>query len=213
MSKHLPLTIGLTGGIGSGKSTVCELFAQQGIPVIDTDQIARLVVEPESTGLKLVAEQLGPQYINDEGQLDRAKLREAIFTDPAKKQILESILHPLIRQTMHQQIQNLQRINKEKNAHYPFILVAIPLLVEGIKDNLKPDYLDEIWVVDCSVDKQMARAVSRDQQNAQQIEAIIKQQASREARLKWADRVIQNQAGLPELNRQIAKIMDSFKSI
>ncbi|MEA3404636.1 MAG: dephospho-CoA kinase, partial [Pseudomonadota bacterium] len=94
-----PITIGLTGGIGSGKSAVCDLFSDFGIPIIDTDQIAREVVQPNSPGLVEIAKQLGEQFITKQGELNRPKLRETIFKDPQKKQILESILHPLIRQT------------------------------------------------------------------------------------------------------------------
>ena len=200
-------TIGLTGGIGSGKSLVAKLFSEFGIPVIDTDQIARDVVMPNSAGLQAIAEQLGTEFIGENGELDRLTLRKAIFADPNKKQLLESILHPLIRQKMLQQITDLKQAKK---ASYPFILVAIPLLVEGIKDNKKPDYLDEIWVIDCSEQQQLERATARDQQNREQIKTIIQQQASREQRLAWADLVIQNRAGLPELQQQIEQIMQRW---
>lgn len=202
-------TVGLTGGIGSGKSLVCSLFAERGIPIIDTDQIARQVVQPKSAGLLAIAQHLGNQFINDNGELNRASLRNAIFTDPNKKQKLESILHPLIRQVMLQQIADLKR---DANGRYPFIIVAIPLLVEGIKENQKPDYLDEIWVVDCTEQQQLERATARDQQNHKQIKAIMQQQATRAQRLAWADRVIQNQAGLPELQQQIERIMQQWQN-
>lgn len=205
-----PITIGLTGGIGSGKSAVCDLFSDFGIPIIDTDQIAREVVQPNSPGLVEIAKQLGEQFITKQGELNRPKLRETIFKDPQKKQILESILHPLIRQTMLNQITLLKQATDRT---YPFILVAIPLLVEGIKDNQKPDYLDEIWVVDCSEQTQLDRASQRDQQTRQDIEAIMSQQASRDQRLKWADRVIKNQAGLVELKQQITQVMQTFKQV
>lgn len=205
-----PITIGLTGGIGSGKSAVCDLFSDFGIPIIDTDQIAREVVQPNSPGLVEIAKQLGQQFITKQGELNRPKLRETIFKDPQKKQILESILHPLIRQTMLDQITLLKQATDRT---YPFILVAIPLLVEGIKDNQKPDYLDEIWVVDCSEQTQLDRASQRDQQTRQDIEAIMSQQASRDQRLKWADRVIKNQAGLVELKQQITQVMQTFKQV
>lgn len=203
-----PLTIGLTGGIGSGKSKVCELFAKFGIPIIDTDQIAREVVQPNSTGLREITKQLGKQYITEQGELNRSKLRETIFKEPQKKQILESILHPLIRQNMLSKISHFKQATEST---YPFILVAIPLLIEGIKNNQKPDYLDEIWVVDCSEQTQLERASQRDQQKRQDIEAIMNQQASRDQRLKWADRVIENETGLLELEQQIAQVMQTFK--
>lgn len=206
-SSNTVQTIGLTGGIGSGKSLVCELFAKQGIPVIDTDQIAREVVQPNSPGLRAIAEQLGNGFITEHGELNRSALRQAIFADPAKKQTLESILHPLIRQSMLQQISDLKQ---QEPITFPFILIAIPLLVEGITNNTKPDYLDEIWVVDCSVEQQLERASNRDQQNQQQIKAIIEQQATREERLAWADNVINNQAGLPELQQQVSALMQRF---
>ena len=206
-SGNIVQTIGLTGGIGSGKSLVCELFAKQGIPVIDTDLIARDVVQPNSLGLLAIAEQLGSEFITENGTLNRGALRQAIFANPARKQTLESILHPLIRQSMLQQISDLKQ---QEPITYPFILVAIPLLVENIQDHMKPDYLDEIWVVDCSVEQQLARASNRDQQNQQQIKAIIEQQASREQRLAWADYVIKNQSSLPELEQQVLTLLQRF---
>ncbi len=202
-----PLTIGLTGGIGSGKSAVSQLFAEHGIPIIDTDQIARDVVQPNSSGLKAIQSQLGSEFITELGELNRAKLREAIFADTAQKALLESILHPLIRQQMLKQIQQL---TQSAAAAYPFIIVAIPLLVEGINNNQKPDYLDEIWVVDCTEETQLKRACARDKKQAEKIQAIILQQASRQQRLQWADRIIDNEAGLPELKQQVERIMLSF---
>ena len=209
MPQNAPLTIGLTGGIGSGKSTVCTLFKDQNIPIIDADQIAREVVQPGSVSLKTISEKLGAQFLTANGKLNRRLLRQVIFSDPVKKQTLEAILHPLIHQSIRTKI---DAIKNDPLQNAPFIIVAIPLLVEGIKDQKKPNYLDEIWVIDCSVAKQLERAVGRDQQNTAQIQAIIDQQVGRETRLKWADRVIQNQAGLVELKQQVALIMDLFKT-
>lgn len=194
--------IGLTGGIGSGKSTVCTLLAQHHAAIIDTDQIAREVVQPHSPGLRRLIAEFGEDYLTAQGELDRAKLRATIFADPVKKQQLEAILHPLIRQTMLAQIEACQQ-RWRKGEPIAAIVVAIPLLVETMQDN-KPDYLDEIWVVDCDEATQLARASQRDDQTSAQIQSIMKQQASRQQRLRWADRVIDNNGDQQALQQQLS---------
>ena len=186
--------IGLTGGIGSGKSTVTNLLQNFEIPIIDTDIIAREVVKPGTVGLNKILKLFGKAYLKEDGTLNRALLREKIFNDSDAKKSLESILHPLI------QNQTLKALSEYKKDKPQYIFVAIPLLIESIKKNItRPGYLDEVWVVDCSVEQQIQRAVQRDGSDRNLIEKIIAQQASRQDRLKHADFVIENRGSVSEL--------------
>jgi len=190
----MTLIVGITGGIGSGKSTVTNLLSKQGIAIVDTDILARNVVEIGSVGLQQVSEYFGKDCLKKDGTLNRAYLRELIFNDASAKKKLESILHPLIQTETLKQIEELKKL---KPTH---IIVAIPLLVETIlKTFTRPGYLDEIWVVDCPVKQQIQRAMQRDGNNKILIEKIIAQQASREQRLQYADFVIDNSHGLEHL--------------
>ena len=196
--------IGLTGGIGSGKSTVTNLLAQQGIPIIDTDIIARQVVEPGSDGLQQVVSHFGEACLNQDKTLNRAYLRELIFTDKSAKKTLESILHPLIKE------ETLKQIVKYRSNNPRFIVVAIPLLIESIEKHFtRPGYLDEVWVVDCSVEQQIERAMQRDGNNRDLIIKIIAQQASREQRLEHADFVIDNSKTIDHLTNQLRVKLNS----
>ncbi|MDX1351664.1 MAG: dephospho-CoA kinase [Thiomicrorhabdus sp.] len=190
--------IGLTGGIGAGKSTVTDFLAKQNIPVIDTDQIAREIVQPNSPALKQVVNYFGKHCLNPDGTLNRAKLREIIFNDAEAKQALEAILHPLIQKKA------LQKITQYKKTAPAFIIVAIPLLIETIKkQTTRPGYIDEIWVVDCPVEQQIKRAVQRDGSERTLIEKIIAQQASREERLQHADYIIDNTQSIEQLQKSL----------
>ncbi|WP_321326683.1 dephospho-CoA kinase [Thiomicrorhabdus sp.] len=196
--------IGLTGGIGSGKSTVTNLLAQQGIPIIDTDIIARQVVEPGSDGLQQVVSHFGEACLNQDKTLNRAYLRELIFNDKSAKKTLESILHPLIKE------ETLKQIAKYRSNNPRFIVVAIPLLIESIEKHFtRPGYLDEVWVVDCSVEQQIERAMQRDGNNRDLIIKIIAQQASREQRLEHADFVIDNSKTIEHLTNQLRVKLNS----
>ncbi|WP_373019066.1 dephospho-CoA kinase [Thiomicrorhabdus sp.] len=209
MNRNKIPVIGLTGGIGSGKSLVCKFLAQHGIPIVDTDQIARDVVAPTTPGLNTVIEAFGKDYLTESGELNRQKLRELIFQQPDKKQLLESILHPLIRTEMLARIHHYQSAESQEKQP-PIIVVAIPLLTEQLKGKHKPEYLDEIWVVDCSEETQLERASARDGQSRQQIQAIMQQQSTREQRLKWADRIIHNDTTQKQLEQQIQQILSEF---
>lgn len=202
-------TIGLTGGIGSGKSTFCSLMQQNGIPFIDTDQIAREVVSPNSKGLQAVISYFGDTYLQTDGSLDRSALRHYIFSHPSEKAILEQILHPLIQQETKAQINAI----KQTHSDVPIILVAIPLLTENMqKTGEKPDYIDEIWVIDTSEEQQLQTAAQRDKSDIEQIKKIMSQQASRQQRLAIADRVINNHADLTLLEQQVVSLCNDLKS-
>lgn len=192
--------IGLTGGIGSGKTAVGHILETLGVKVIDADIIARQIVEPNMPALKAIQKLFGDQVIDKSGQLNRAKLREMIFNDNSKKQQLEQLLHPLIQAEIQQQIEQNQ-------THYNLIAVAMPLLIEAILKGNKPSYISQVWVVDCPVEQQIERASARDNNSKAQIEKIIAAQASREQRLEHANKVIDNSGSLDALQIQVKKMV------
>ncbi len=184
------LRIGLTGGIGSGKSTVARRFAELGVPVIDADEVAREVVAPGEPGLAAVLSRFGPGVLAPDGQLDRRALRERVFSDPAARRDLESLLHPLIRARM----QALAAA-----AGGPYVVLAIPLLIEGGGR----DRVDRVLVVDVDEAAQIERLMARDGGTRQQAEAILAAQASRAQRLAQADDVLDNRRSVPELRQAV----------
>ncbi len=194
------LHIGLTGGIGCGKSTVCELFREYGIPIIDSDIIARELVEPGAPALQQITNFFGEQMLQQDGSLNRAKMRELIFNNRQQREQLESILHPMIRQEMLRQLSTLES---------PYVIIAIPLLLEkGWQQQL-----DRVVVVDCSEEQQRERAAQRDGSSAQTIEQIIASQISREERIAAADDVIDNSLSLESLRGQIYTLHQCYLTI
>ena len=185
-----PLRVALTGGIASGKSTVAGLFAALGVPIIDTDILAREVVAPGTSGLAAVVSRFGAQVLDDAGQLDRARLRAMVFADPQARRDLEALLHPLIR---------ARTAEASRAAGGVYQLIAVPLLIET---GTAGDY-DRVLVVDCEPATQIARLVLRDGVPESQAQAILAAQATRAARLERADDVISNTSDLPALARQI----------
>ncbi|MES9873739.1 MAG: dephospho-CoA kinase [Candidatus Sedimenticola sp. 6PFRAG7] len=191
------LTVGLTGGIGSGKSAVTRLFEERGVPVIDADQVSRAVVKPGQPALQQLAQRFGDQIIDSRGQLLRKALREIVFTDEQARKDLEAILHPLIRQRIDQQLGELSD---------PYAVLAIPLLIETGASY----QVDRILVVDCSVSEQVRRVSNRDGVSEAQVEAILATQASREQRLKAADDVIENSGTIEELKPRVAALHQKY---
>lgn len=192
------LKIGLTGGIGSGKSTVCELFKQLNITIIDADVIARqLVVSGQPAFCELVDE-FGRQIIDNNGNLNRAVLRALVFSDQKKKQKLDSIMHPLV----YQQI--TLELNKYQDNMY--CITAVPLLLETQQQLM----FDRVLVVDCSVETQIARVINRSQLSRDQALAIISSQFSREQRLAFANDIIDNSATFSQLAEQIKKLHNFY---
>lgn len=187
-------TVGLTGGIGSGKSTVADLFAALGVPVIDTDVIARELTVPGSPALDAIRAAFGETVMGADGALDRAALRRRIFADAGERRRLEAILHPRIEATVRQALASLTA---------PYALVVIPLLVEtgGYRD-----VIDRVLVVDCPEDMQIARVIARSGLARAEAEAIVVAQASRSARLAAADDVIVNAAAPEALRSQVAAL-------
>ncbi|MFQ2190742.1 dephospho-CoA kinase [Aeromonas jandaei] len=174
--------VAITGGIGSGKTTIANQFAELGIDVVDADVIAREVVEPGSPALAAIADHFGPDVITSDGQLDRRRLREQVFRDPSAKAWLNALLHPLIRSEMQLQC---------AAARSPYCLLVVPLLVENKLTGLA----NRVLVVDVDEATQIERTCRRDGVTAEQAKAIIAAQASRSERLAAADDVIENLNG------------------
>jgi dephospho-CoA kinase len=193
--------IGVTGGIGSGKSTVCRRFAEKfKVPVLDTDIIAREVVEPGTYGLNLVMESFGKTVLNQDGHLDRSRLREVVFSDPNARKLLEQILHPLIRASLAEQLALVRA---------SYCLVCIPLLA----DRGAHFMLDHVLVVDCSEDCQIARVRLRDRIPMAQIASIMDAQIDRQSRLKLADDVIVNDSDVAALDLEIDRLHSRFERL
>jgi dephospho-CoA kinase len=185
-----PLLIALTGGIASGKTAVAELFAKLGVPVLDTDQIAREVVAPDMPALRQLVAEFGPEILDAHGGLDRARMRERVFADPAQRRKLEAITHPAIRE-------ELARRAAAAAAGNDYQIHVIPLLVE----TGRAEVYDRVLVVDCPEDAQIERLVARDGTSRAQAEEILRAQASRAERLDAAHDVIENTGTLEDLER------------
>lgn len=177
--------VAITGGIGSGKTTVANQFAELGIEVVDADIIAREVVEPGTPALAAIAAHFGADVIAPDGRLDRRQLRERVFTDPQAKDWLNALLHPLIRSEMQRQC---------AAARSPYFLLVVPLLVE----NRLTALANRVLVIDVDEATQIERTCRRDGVSREQAEAILAAQASRTERLAAADDVLDNQNGTPE---------------
>jgi dephospho-CoA kinase len=193
MNKQRVFVVGVTGGIGSGKTTICREFAALGAPVIDTDQVARDVVAPGSPGLAAVVAAFGPEVLTADGQLDRRRVRQLVFATPALREQLEAILHPLIRQETDARVQA---------AGFPYCLVCIPLLVERGGGNR----VNRVLVIDCPTEVQIARVMARDELTAPEVAAIMQTQASREDRLAAAHDVLENTGDVSLLRPQISAL-------
>lgn len=191
------LRVGLTGGIASGKTTVSRLFARLGVPIIDTDVIARDVVAPGTPLLQRVDQELGPGLIGADGALQRRQLRERVFSDPDARRRLEALLHPAIRAEVARQ---------SAQATGPYHILVIPLLVEG--QGRIP--LDRVLVVDCPEDLQIQRLQARDGSSAAQARAMLAAQASRAARLAAADDVIVNDGDPDRLEAAVAALHQKY---
>ena len=191
------LRIALTGGIASGKSTAAGLFRELGVPVVDTDRIAREVVMPGSRGLKALVEVFGDDIVEPGGELDRARLRERIFADSRARKMVNSTLHPLILEETERVLAGMQA---------PYAIVEIPLLVEtGLVDQF-----DRILVVDVPEAIQIERLVARDGMTEVKAKAVLEAQASRDTRLQHATDVIDNTGEMDSLARQVKTLHERF---
>ena len=192
------LKVGLTGGIGSGKSSVAKGLQAKGITIVDADQIAREVVEPGEVALSEISDTFGPSVLQADGTLDRNQLKQRIFSDPSAKKQLENILHPRIRQRI------LERVNNVNNT--PYVVADIPLLVESNY----PEHFDRVIVVDCTEAQQIERVKARDNMSDEQIQRIMSSQATRKQRLAVATDVIDNTGDLNSLEMQIEKLHETL---
>ncbi len=201
MTKLHKVVIGLTGGIGSGKSTITDMFADLGIDVVDADIVARMVVAPKSKALKQISEHFGEKFIQSDGHLNRALLRSQVFSNEQDKTWLNNLLHPLIRQRM------LQEIELSTSSYCLFVA---PLLIEN---NLQ-DIVQRIVVIDITEAEQIQRTVLRDSSSSDEIERIIASQVSRTERLNHADDIIDNsKKDLMEVNKQVIRLDKSYRKL
>lgn len=186
--------VGLTGGIGSGKSTVADLFVAQGAALVDTDVIAHQLTAAGGLAMPKIVAAFGPALADAQGALERAAMRRMVFADPSARGRLESILHPLIRQISDQHC---------AEATAPYVILAVPLLVES---GSYRERCDRILVVDCPETVQISRVMARNALSENEVRAILKAQASREQRLAIANEVIDNGAGLTNLYPRVAEL-------
>jgi dephospho-CoA kinase len=189
--------VGLTGGIASGKSTAAKFFGALGVPILDSDQIARDVVEPGQPPLERLVERFGAGILTPDGHLDRPALRDIVFSDPRARADLEALTHPAIGAAMEA---------RSAAAGGPYQVLVIPLLVEK---NLA-SHVDRVLVVDCDPELQMRRLRDRDGSSPEQAQAILRAQAPRAARLKAADDVITNEADMSAVQNQVAALHERY---
>lgn len=189
------LIIGLTGGIGSGKSTVAHYFETLGVPVIDADIIARELVAPGQPALQSITRQLGPELLLADGSLDRAQLRQRVFANDEERKRLEAILHPKIRERLCQRVRAL----RERNTPPAYCILSIPLLIESGWTDL----VQRVLVVDTSPAQQLQRTSQRDGLSPAHVSAIIRSQTDRDTRLAVADDIIHNDVDIPSLQAQV----------
>jgi dephospho-CoA kinase len=211
--------VGLTGGIGSGKSTVADCFAALGVPVIDTDAIARDLTAPGGAALEPIRAAFGEAAMQEDGALDRAAMRRRVFADAAARHQLEAILHPRIRQVVEQALAKLAA---------PYALIVIPLLVqhqdrpEGerlaayplrVKTGAYRDVLNRVLVVDCPESLQIARVKARSGLAEDEVKAILAAQVSRDERLTAADDILLNTGSLEALHAEVARLHQRYLAL
>jgi dephospho-CoA kinase len=193
-----PYIVGLTGGIGSGKSTVAELFAAQGVPVVDTDAIAHALTAAGGAGMAPIRAAFGPAVLTADGALDRTAMRRLVFADPEARRRLEAILHPLIRAESARQC---------VAAGGPYVVLMVPLLVES---GSYAERCRRVLVVDCREETQVARVMARSALSADEARAIMASQASRAERLSAADDVVDNDGPASNLPPQVGRLHQMY---
>ncbi|EEF26094.1 Dephospho-CoA kinase, putative [Ricinus communis] len=189
--------VGITGGIGSGKTAVTNIFAELGITVVDADVCSRIVVEPGKPALTEIAQRFGADVLHKDGTLDRAAMRARVFSNPDDRKALEHITHPRIAEEIAYQL---------KHAASPYVILVSPLLVEGNQHK----FCDRILVVDVPEETQLQRTIVRDNNDAAQVQRIIASQASRQQRLARADDVIENTGTLKQLREKVIALHERY---
>lgn len=187
----MPLIIGLTGGIGCGKSTATKFFAMHGIDIIDTDEIAHELTLPEGKAVDIIKKTFGTSFITNDGSLNRNKMRKLVFSDPVFKNKLEAILHPLIYHEV---------VHRVRLATSAYIIIVVPLLLE-LKVFQK--LVHRILVIDCTEQSQISRTMARSKLEEREVHTIMAAQVSRKERLARADDIIVNDQGLDHLHKQV----------
>lgn len=195
------LVVGVTGGIGSGKSTVGRLFQERGADLVDTDDIAHELTGPKQPALQEIAARLGRACLAADGTLNRAEVRARVFADSAARRDLEAILHPMIRREVETRV---------RATPGPYVLVLVPLLVETGSYH---DLMDRVLVVDCDEQLQVQRAMQRSGLTQDQVRAVMQAQVSRAARLALADDVLNNDGSLAQLARQVETLDDRYRAL
>ncbi|MBT8048822.1 MAG: dephospho-CoA kinase [Xanthomonadales bacterium] len=198
--KYGIFTVVLTGGIASGKSAVSDCFEQLGTPVVDTDRIAREVVQPGKPALKHIADEFGKDFLDSNGGLNRSRMRQEIFSDPKQKTRLEAILHPRIGEEVLRRVRALDA---------PYCIIVIPLYAESSSYA----WIDRVLVVDVSEELQIERVMARDRISRDQASAILNSQASRETRLALADDIIENSGKRSELPEKVKSLHEKYLSL
>tara|TARA_A200000113_G_C8782477_1_gene328098 strand:+ start:90 stop:686 length:597 start_codon:yes stop_codon:yes gene_type:complete len=194
------MIVGLTGGIGSGKSVAGDFFIELGIDVIDADHVSKNILDDNELAKKLFLEHFGEKFIDKNNNVDRAFLRDEIFKNENKKEALESIIHPLVREEI---------FNFIKNSNSVYKIIMVPLIYETNSQ----DFYDKIVVVDCKEENQIIRASKRDNKTKNDIINIMKNQASSDERMSIADEVIKNDSSLDDLKKQVIKVHQKLLGI
>ena len=194
------MIVGLTGGIGSGKSVAGDFFIELGIDVIDADHVSKNILDNNESAKKLFLEKFGEKFIDKNNNVDRALLRDEIFKNENKKEVLESIIHPLVREEIFNFIENSNSVYK---------IIMVPLIYETNSQ----DFYDKIVVVDCKEENQIIRASKRDNKTKNDIINIMKNQASSDERMSIADEVIKNDSSLDDLKKQVIKVHQKLLGI
>ena len=194
------MIVGLTGGIGSGKSVAGDFFIELGIDVIDADHVSKNILDDNESAKKLFLEHFGEKFIDKNNNIDRALLRDEIFKNEDKKEALESIIHPLVREEIFNFIENSNSVYK---------IIMVPLIYETNSQ----DFYDKIVVVDCKEENQIIRASKRDNKTKNDIINIMKNQASSDERMSIADEVIKNDSSLDDLKKQVIKVHQKLLGI
>lgn len=210
------LKIGLTGGVGSGKTTVAHMFHALDVPVIDADLIARNLLNQDLTVVATITKHFGKKILDHQGNMDRGVLRDIIFTHPNERKWLEELLHPRILLEIQHQVDQLvpnrefAKNTKSSTRHYPYCMIVIPLLIEAVQSDF---FVDRILVVDTSVENQIQRVQARDAISQTLIQKMMDAQVSRSERLKAADDVIHNEGNLERLQEQVLRLHKQYVRI